>query len=296
MKKLLILFVALTLVQGQGVRCAWSADNAESGGRTTAANHGGAGKKITALGTIEPEEVVDVSAQVAGRITSFGKSIDYGSHVEAGAVLAQIDDALYAARVEQQRADCSRAEAELLKARINLEHAQADWDDAQERRKGGTISSSDYNMANFDQKNAKAAIAAAEAALAHYHATLKQAEIELSYTTIRSPVKGVIIDRRANVGQTVTAAVNSASLFLVAKEKLQVWASVKETDIGQIHERQHVRFTVDAYPGKLFEGEVQQIRLNATMLHDKVTYTVVVALSGTTDKLLPYMTANLEFQ
>ena len=304
MRKLIILFAGLAIVHGQCAWLAYSADHAESGARTSTPGQGGPEKKITAVGTVEPEAVVDVGAQVAGTITSFGadphgdgKPIDYGSSVEAGTVLAQIDSTLYAARVEQQRAGCSRAEAELTKARIGLEHAQVEWQDIQEQRKSGTISSSYYHLADFNQKTAKASIAVAEATLAENKAALKQAEIELGYTTIRSPVKGVIIDRRANVGQTVAGTLNSASLFLVADiEKLQVWANVKEADIGQIHPRQRVRFTVDAYPGKVFEGEVKQIRLNATMFQNAVAYTVVVTVSGATDKLLPYMTANLEFE
>ena len=303
MTKLLVLFAGLTLIQAQGMPSACSADDAEPEARPATASRNGSGKRITTLGTVEPEEAVDVGAQVAGRIASLGpdphgdgKSIDYGSPVEVGTVLAQIDNALHAARVEHQRAGCARAEAELTQAKINLEHAESQWQDAQDQRKSGTVASSDYNLAKFRQKAAIAAIAAAEATLAEQKAALKQAEIELGYTTIRSPIRGVVLDRRANVGQMVSPAANASTLFLLANiEKLQVWASVNEADIGQIHQRQRVRFTVDAYPNRVFQGEVKQIRLNATMNQNTVTYTVVVTLPGATDKLLPYMTAHLEF-
>jgi len=303
MTKLLVLFAGLTLIQAQGMPSACSADDAEPEARPATASRTGSGKRITTLGTVEPEEAVDVGAQVAGRIASLGpdphgdgKSIDYGSPVEVGTVLAQIDNALHAARVEHQRAGCARAEAELTQAKINLEHAESQWQDAQDQRKSGTVASSDYNLAKFRQKAAIAAIAAAEATLAEQKAALKQAEIELGYTTIRSPIRGVVLDRRANVGQMVSPAANASTLFLLANiEKLQVWASVNEADIGQIHQRQRVRFTVDAYPNRVFQGEVKQIRLNATMNQNTVTYTVVVTLPGATDKLLPYMTAHLEF-
>ena len=182
-------------------------------------------------------------------------------------------------------------------AKISLEIAQLDWENAKQRIKSANYSPFDYNLAAARQKTAKAAVPVAEAVLAQHKAALKQAEIELGYTAIRSPIKGVIIDRRVNVGQTVTGGLNSASLFLVADiEKLQVWVSVKEADIGQIHQGQHARITVDAYPGKVFEGEVKQIRLNATMTRNVVTYTVVVALSGPKKELLPYMTALIEFE
>ena len=300
MRKLLILFAVLTFVHG-GAWYACSAHNAEPGALAATPSRGGPGKMVTAVGTIEPEVVVDIGAQVTGTIASFGadphragKLIDYGSAVEVGTVLAQIDNAFYAARVEQERAGCARAEAELAQAKIDLEQAQAQWQMVQQQHKSATVSPSDYNLAYFRQKAAKISVARAEAVLAQNKATLKRAEIELGYTTIRSPIKGVIIDRRVNVGQTIT---NSGSLFLAADiEKLQVWANVKEADITRIHQRQRVRFTVDAWPGKVFEGEVKQVRLNATMFQNAVAYTVVVSISGTTEKLLPYMTANLEFE
>ena len=118
---------------------------------------------------------------------------------------------------------------------------------------------------------------------------MKQAEIELGYTTIKSPSKGIVIDRGVNMGQIVAPTVNG-SVFLIGKiDKLDVWASVNEVDISQIREQQPVRFTVDAFPGKVFEGKVRQNRLNATMTQNVVTYTVVVAISSPTEKLLPYM-------
>src|SRR5262249_42173603 len=114
---------------------------------------------------------------------------------------------------------------------------------------------------------------------------------------IKSPVDGVIVDRRVNVGQTVVSSLNAPSLFLIAKDlrRMQVWASVNEADIGQIQKGQQVRFTVDAYPNEVFKGEVAQVRLNASMTQNVVTYTVVVNTDNTSGKLLPYLTANLQF-
>lgn len=127
---------------------------------------------------------------------------------------------------------------------------------------------------------------------------MKQAEINLDWTRIRSPVKGVIIDRRVNVGQTVVASLNAPSLFLIAKDlkHLQVWVSVNEADIGKIRKEQAVRFTVDAFPGEVFAGKVAQIRLNATMTQNVVAYTVVVTTDNPDGKLLPYLTANVQFE
>jgi HlyD family secretion protein len=304
MKNLLVVLTTLTLVHGYSEWCAYSADDAESGARTATVNNRSTGKKITAPGTVEPEELVIIEAQVTGTIASLGpdprgagKSIDFGSPVERGTVLAQIDNALYSIQVEQERASCAHAVAELAQAKINLEQARAVWQIAQEKHKGTAVSNSDYDSADFKQKAATVSVAAAEAVLAQKKAALKRAETELGYTTIQSPIKGVIIDRRVYVGQMIAPVAKQSGLFLVANlEKLQVWASVNEADIAQIRQRQQVRFTVNAYPGKVFEGEVEQVRLNATRTQNGVTYTVVVAVSGAREGLLPYMTANVEFQ
>jgi HlyD family secretion protein len=128
-------------------------------------------------------------------------------------------------------------------------------------------------------------------------AALDTAKINLNYTTIESPVKGVIIDRRVNIGQTVVASLSAPSLFLIAKDlsHMQVWASVNEADIGHIHIDMPVEFTVDAYSGETFQGYVSQIRLNAQMTQNVVTYTVVVRTDNSSGRLLPYLTANLRF-
>jgi HlyD family secretion protein len=126
---------------------------------------------------------------------------------------------------------------------------------------------------------------------------LQRAQQNLSYCTIVSPVRGVIIDRRVNIGQTVVASLNAPSLFLIAKDlkRIQVWVSVNEADIGRIHPGQPVTFTADAHPGVIFTGEVGKVRLNATMTQNVVTYTVEVNTDNSDGKLLPYLTANVKF-
>jgi HlyD family secretion protein len=303
MRRLFVTLVGLLLAGGGVAARVYSADSAEPGAGAATVSQSRPAKKIIATGTIEPEEVVEVSAQVAGRIVGWGadphangKPIDWGSSVEAGTVLAQIDSDLYTARVQRERAVCVRAEAELAQAKINLQRTEARWKHATpDQSVNKTVSDSGFE-AEFNYKTAEAAVRVAEAVLAEKKAELRQAEIELGYTTVKSPIKGVIIDRRVNVGRTVFPAANSPTLFLVANiEKLQIWASVNEADIAKIHRRQRVRFTVDARPGKVFEGQVAQIRLNATMIQNVVTYTVVVDASPT-DKLLPYLTGHLEFE
>lgn len=271
---------------------------------------------ISATGTVEPEEVVDVGAQVAGQIVSFGKdesgkTIDYGSTVEKGTVLAQIDDSLYAADVAQFKAQLDlakagviRAQADLGQLQAKLYQAQRDWKRAQKLGPSDALSQSDfdaaqsaYEVAKANVDVGKAAIVQAQNSVEQAEANLRRAQRNLDYCTIKSPVKGVIIDRRVNIGQTVVSSLNAPSLFLIAKDlrRMQVWVSVNEADIGSIRPGQKVSFTVDAYPGKTFQGEVGKVRLNASMTQNVVTYTVEVTTDNSSGKLLPYLTANARF-
>jgi HlyD family secretion protein len=284
--------------------------------RTIAVTRGDLLATISATGTVEPEEVIDVGAQVAGRIVAFGKdrsgkTIDYGSAVEQGTVLAQIDDSLYAAEVaqvkaqlEQARAGVLRAEADLGQLQAKLFQAERDWKRAQKLGPSEALSESDYDAALSAYQVAKANLAVGKAALvqskdavSQSQATLRRAQQNLDYCTIKSPVKGVIIDRRVNIGQTVVSSLNAPSLFLIAKDlkRMQVWVAVNEADTGNIHPGQAVSFTVDAHPGQVFQGEVGKIRLNASMTQNVVTYTVEVATDNSSGKLLPYLTANVKF-
>ena len=257
---------------------------------------------IGATGTVEPEEVVDVGAQVAGQINAFGKDVngqpvDYGSVVDAGTVLAQIDDSLYAADVEQARANLNSAVAGVSQAQAKLDQARQDWQRAQKLGPSEALAPSAYDQYKAAFEIARANLAVAQAAVGQTRAALHRAERNLGYCTITSPVRGVIIDRRVNIGQTVVSSLNAPSLFLIAKDlkRIQVWVSVNEADIGHIQPGQDVTFTVDAFPGRVFHGQVGKIRLNASMTQNVVTYTVVVTTDNADGKLLPYLTANVQF-
>jgi HlyD family secretion protein len=271
---------------------------------------------ISATGTVEPEEVVDIGAQVAGQINTFGKdkngkSIDWGSVVEQGTVLAQIDDAIYKANVEAAKAQLQQAKANVISANANvlqmqakLVQAQQDWDRAQKLGPSEALAPSAYDQyrANYEVAKANLAVAQAavqqtQAAVAQAQAALDSAQQNLRYCTIISPVKGIIVDRRVNIGQTVVSSLSAPSLFLIAKDltRIQVWVSVNEADIGNVHQGQPVTFTIDAFPNQVFHGQITNIRLNATMTQNVVTYTVVVTTDNADGKLLPYLTANVRF-
>ena len=248
-----------------------------------------------------------MGAQVAGRIESFAadprapsKTISYGSRVERGTVLAHLDAALYQARLDQARGRVAKAEADIEQAEAKLRQADRELDRARKLKAGGTaiIAQQEYDERLANDEAARAALTVTRSTLVVAKADLEEAVVNLGYTTIRSPVKGIVLDRRINVGQTVVASLNAPSLFLIARDldRLEIWSSVNEADIGSIREGQGVRFTVSSLPGETFEGKVSQIRLNASMSQNIVTYTVVVAVDNSAGRLLPYLTARLEFE
>jgi HlyD family secretion protein len=299
--------------------------------QTVATKRGDVFASISATGTLEPEEVVDIGAQVTGQILSFGndsagKSVDYGSEVEAGALLAKIDDSLYAinkkqaeAQLQQAQSSVLSAEAGLLQNQAKLEQARAqsnqaqkDWERAEKLGPSNSLSRSAFDTYQSAYEAAKANVSAAQAAcavsnaqIATSKATVMQAQAaiqladrNLGYCTITSPVKGIVIDRRVDVGQTVVSNMSASSLFLLAKDlrKMEVWVAVNEADIGNIHSGQAVTFSVDAYPGIAFRGTVNKVRLNATMSQNVVTYTVEINTDNPDGKLLPYLTASVKFE
>ena len=317
--KWIVIIVLICSVGYAGIKIFKSDKKGDSGNlfKMAEVKRGDIVSTISASGVVEPEEVVDVGAQVAGRILAFGKDkngnlVDYGSEIEKGTILANIDDALYSSEVEmnaaqlaQAKASQLRAEADLQQFLAKLEQARRDWERAQRLGPSEALSATAYDSYKAAYESAvanvnvgKAAIEQAKASVAQAEASYAKAKRNLGYCTIESPVKGVIIDRRVNIGQTVVASLNAPSLFLIAKDlkRIQVWVAVNEADIGMIYPGMPVRFTVDAFPGEIFRGSVIKTRLNATMTQNVVTYTVEVSTENPDQKLLPYLTANVQFE
>jgi HlyD family secretion protein len=311
------ILISLAVVAVGAVIWLWhERDGQKTAFRTAPVVRGDVVSTISATGTIEPEEVVDVGAQVAGQISSFGadkngKPIDYGSTVEEGTVLAKIDESVYAAdlalakaQVEQDLAGELSAAANLTQLKAKAAQAEADWKRAEELGPSEALARTLYDSykANFDIAVANvavgdAALAQAKAATVQAKATLDKAQRNLAFCTITSPVQGVIIDRRVNAGQTVVASLNAPSLFLIAKDltKMQIWVGVNEADVGRIIPGAPVVFTCDAFPGREFAGTVGKVRLNATMTQNVVMYTVEVNTENPQKLLLPYLTASVRF-
>jgi len=238
------------------------------------------------------------------------KLIDYNTPVEEDTVLAQLDDSKFRAAVDQSTAAYKKAEKVLAQAEANLSNAEQ----VMRRAEQSTLATAaqDLETARYTWKSAVASVEAAKFDIQVALEARRQAMIDLGYTTVRSPCKGVIVDRRVNVGQTVVANLSAPSLFLIAKDltRLQVWVQVNEADIGHIKEPNarkgqkgtKVTFTVDTFPNEVFEGVVYQIRQNASMTQNVVTYPVIVETdnfdpeTGGPGKLKPYLTANVQFK
>ena len=272
--------------------------------RTAPISRGDIEVSISATGTVEPEEVVDVGAQVAGLIIAFGtdekgKTVDYGSVVSEGMVLARIDDSLYSADVLEAEAQLKAAQANNLQAETKYSQAERDWQRVSKLgAASAAISQSSHDAYLSAFEAAKAGLVVSQAAIAQAEAAIARVRKKLEYCTIKSPVNGIIIDRRVDIGQTVVASLNAPSLFLIAKDlkRVQVWVAVNEADIGQIFQGQSASFTVDAFPNETFKASVEKIRLNATMTQNVVTYTVELTTENSSGKLLPYLTANVKFE
>lgn len=285
--------------------------------RTDTVQRGDVVAAIGATGTVEPDEVIDIGAQVNGTILAFGKDtrggpIDYGSTVEAGALLAQIDDVTYrsavteaSATLEQSKAGVTKANADVATATAKLYQAQRDWERAEKIGSSDALAQTTYDNYRSTYDQAVAAVAVANAEVEQAKATvdqsdsaLKGAQRNLDYCTINSPVRGTIIDRRVNIGQTMVSNLSASSMFLLAKDltKMQLWVAVNEADIGNIKQGQAATFTVDAFNGVTFKGVVNKVRLNASMTQNVVTYTVEVNTDNSDGKLMPYLTANVQFE
>lgn len=271
---------------------------------------------IEATGVTEPDELVDVGAQVSGIIMEFGKDlngkvVDYSSPVKAGQMLAEIDK--LPVQLDVQRAEASKAQAiagiarskaDIQQAKAKHQQARLDRERAEKLGPGDALSKSSYDQYIADEETARANVAVAEASLQEAEASLKQAEAalkkemrNLEYTTIKSPVDGVVVKRLVNIGQTVVSSMSASSLFYIATDlsKLKIWAAVNEADIGSIRKGQEVLFTVDAFAGRKFKGTVDKIRLDATMTSNVVTYIVDIDVPNPDKLLIPYLTANVQF-
>jgi HlyD family secretion protein len=250
--------------------------------RTAVVDRGDVAMNVTATGTISAVTTVLVGSQVSGIISAL--HADFNTPVTRGQLLAELDPTPFEATVAQRRADVAQAQVRLANSRVQFNRqkqllekqlvAQADFDQAK---------------ADFDELAAQSV---------QVQAALVQAETNLGYTKIRSPIDGVVVDRQYDIGQTVAASFQAPTLFTIAQDltKMQVQADVDQSDIGRIEVGQTAKFTVDAYPEDEFVGAITQVRLNATVNQNVVTYPVIVGVENAEKKLRPKMTADLSVE
>lgn len=249
--------------------------------KTSPVTRGDVTQIVTANGSLNPVQLVEVGSQISGVITEI--NADFNSRVKAGDIVAQIDPATY------ERAK-GQAEAELASAQAAEEMAQLNYDRGKELFSSKLISKSDFDQLRVNWSQAKAQVKTRQA-------VLETAQVDLSRTTIHAPIDGVVITRKVEAGQTVAAAMTTPTLFTIANDlhKMHIEAAVSEADIGGVEEGQKVQFTVDAFPGRIFEGNVKQVRYAASTNQNVVSYTSVVEVDNKDLKLRPGMTANARF-
>ncbi len=246
---------------------------------TTAVTRGELTQVVTATGTLNPVVNVTVGSQVSGIIDRL--YVDYNTLVKSNEVIAEIDPSTYQATV-------SSAQADLANAKANLELQQVEAARSAQLFTNNLISGSDYDTAVATLHEAEATVQIKQAAVVN-------AEANLGYCKIRSPVDGVVISRAVDLGQTVASSFNTPTLFQIANDltKMQIDTSVAEADVGGVIEGQVVDFTVDAYPIRTFEGAVTQVRNSPTTVNNVVTYDCVIGVTNADYKLKPGMTANV---
>jgi HlyD family secretion protein len=232
---------------------------------------------VSANGTINPVTLVNVGTQVSGTVKKL--YVDFNSKVEKGQILLELDNSLLAAQQKQSLANVQSATATLELATANEARARS-------------LFAKEY-VSKQELDTAVQAKKAAEAQLQLTRATVEKDRVNLTYSVIRSPVSGVVVDRSVDVGQTVAASLQTPTLFKIAQDlsKMQIDANFAEADIGSIRVGQAVRFTVDAFAGRNFQGVVKLVRLNPTTVSNVVTYDVVINVDNPGQILLPGLTA-----
>ncbi len=237
-------------------------------------------QSITATGTIEPVTSVDVGTQVSGILTSL--YVDYNSIVKKGQVIAELDKSTLTLTYNSSKNDVQAAKSKFDYEQANFNRVKALYDEE-------LIADSEYEQALFDFETSKNNYEIAKN-------NLKRAETNLGYATIYSPIDGVVLSRSVEEGQTVASSFNTPTLFTIAADlkDMQVIADVDEADIGNVVVGQKAEFSVDAFPGHIFKGEITQVRQNGTVESNVVTYEVVISASNPDLKLKPGLTANIE--
>jgi HlyD family secretion protein len=263
--------------------------------QTAGVDRGAIAAKVSASGALSALVTVSVGSQVSGRIESL--RVDFGARVTRGQTVATIDPAMFRAALQQAAANLEAARAALERATAQRTNAERQYVRAKTLRAEHLVAQAELDTSEATLEVARADVRAALASTAQAQAARDQAQLNLRYTTIVSPIDGVVISRNVDVGQTVAATLQAPVLFTIAQDltRMQVDANVAEADVGKIREGMPVSFSVDAYPGRAFSGKVRQVRDNAQTLQNVVTYDAVIDVDNAEHLLRPGMTATVSF-
>jgi len=263
--------------------------------QTVTVGKGPIAAQVTANGTLSARGTVLVGAQVSGRVLEI--AVDFNSPVKKGQVIAKLDDSLLKAQIDQSQAAYDLAIANQRKATVALADADRQLKRQQTLQEQQLIAAATVETAQVTRDTAVASLAASTAQVSQASANLKQARTNLSYATIISPTDGVVLSRAVDVGQTVAASLQAPTLFTIAEDlsRMQIDTAVAEADVGRLTEQMKATFTVDAFPGKTFDGVVRQVRNAPTTTSGVVTYDAVIDVENADKTLRPGMTANVTF-
>jgi HlyD family secretion protein len=291
--------VALALVAGGAVflliKKPWARTAPPITFQTVTVGRGPIAAQVTANGTLSARGTVLVGAQVSGRVLEI--FVDFNSAVKKGQIIAKLDDSLLKAQIDQAQAAYDLAVANQRKAKVTLDDAERQLKRQQTLQDQQLIAGATVEAAQVARDTAAASLVASGAQVSQAMANLKQARTNLSYATIISPTDGVVLSRAVDVGQTVAASLQAPTLFTIAEDlsRMQIDTAVAEADVGRLTESMKATFTVDAFPGKTFEGLVRQVRNAPTTTSGVVTYDAVIDVDNPDRSLRPGMTANVTF-
>lgn len=296
-KKIIIIAVIVVTITVTGLVLGFTVFSRNNGNsekyKKEAIDKGNIEALVVTTGTLNPVITVDVGSQVSGEIEKI--YVDFNSQVKEGQIIAQLDQSQFLTRVSQDKANYQSAVAALEKSKVTFENIKKKLERALDLFEKDLMSYEEKESVETQYYSAKADIQSAEARLEQAESQLETSKVNLTYTIIKSPIDGVVINRNVNVGQTVAASFQAPVLFQIANDlsKMQVECSVDEADIGKVKEEQKVRFTVDAFPDENFRGVVKQVRYSPEIVQNVVTYTTIVDVENPELKLRPGMTATV---
>ena len=294
-KKVVLIIVAVVVIAAAalGLGALKSRKNGVIKYRMEALAKGDIEALVVTSGTLNPVRLVEVGSQVSGKIDKL--YVDFNSQVKEGQVLAELDQDLLKAKIDQNNANYLSAKASVEKARVTVDNLQKKYERAKTLFAKNLISFEENEAAEAAYLGAKTDVQSSDARLVQAKSQLDSSRVDLTYATIRSPIDGIVINRLINIGQTVAASFTAPKLFEIANDlsKMQVECAVDEADIGKVKEGQEVRFTVDSFPDETFNGTVNQVRYSPTTTSNVVTYTTIVAVNNQGMKLRPGMTATV---